>query len=420
MNPPRESDDARRLRKREYNRRYREKHSEQNAAIRRRWVEANRDRIRESNRQWRANNIDRARRLNRDAARRAALRRQRDAALRMRGRARAKEWRESHLDEVRKYHSQWVEKNREKIRDYSARYYEAHRAEIIERSAARRDANPERPKQWRKAWAERNKERLAELQRERRSDPDVYQAQLEANAAARRLKRRLKNAGLPPKQVHAVPAAERRANERAAEEYFSDPLLAEHVRQSAVFTETLTAHLREHEPQMWEFAAAYVASRARLGLSAVGVEEVMYSRAVDIVLGELRRTELLTSRDIASAVRSSRALLRRERHDRQFDQLLKAVVAHANNQRDRLDPDVRLENRARARHGLPQVQPGALLVKLALREVVDQLEIGQLSAADIRVVCRAAKARIVDPPDSFSKSANCATVSEKQPIQITR
>ena len=201
---------------------------------RRRWVEANRDRIRESNRQWRTDNLDRARQLNREAARRAALRRQRDTTLRARGRERAKAWREKHLDEVRDYHAQWVALNREKIREYSARYYEAHRAEINERSAARRDADPERAKQWRKAWAERNKQRLAELQRERRSNPEVYQAQLQANAAARRLRRRLKNVGLPPKNVHPVTAAERRAHDQAAKAYFSDPSLAEHVRQSAV------------------------------------------------------------------------------------------------------------------------------------------------------------------------------------------
>jgi hypothetical protein len=403
---PPASDESRRLLKREYNRRYRERHPEQNAAIRRKWVEANRDRIRESNRRWRAENIERARQLNRLAARRAALRLQRDAEQRARGQERVKQWRESHPDEVRGYHAQWVARNREKIREYSARYYETHRDEINDRATARRDANPERTKQWRKAWAERNKDRLVELQRDRRKDPDIYQAQLKANAAARRLKRQLQNAGLPPKQVHPVTAAERRAHDRAAEMYFRDPSLAEHVRQSAAFTETLTAHLRAHEPQMREFAAAYVASRTRLGLPLVGVEEVTYARAVDIVLGDLEGLELLTSRDVAGAVRSSRAILRREQRDRQSEQLLRAVVAHAHNRRDRLELDVEIENRARVQRGRPRAQTDVLLVQLALQEVVERVPTNRLSIENIRGVCRAARARIVTPSDADSRGTS--------------
>ncbi|WP_411700471.1 hypothetical protein [Conyzicola sp.] len=406
------ADVARRLRKREYNRRYRERHPEKNAAIRRRWVEANRDRIRESNRRWRADNIERARQLNRDAARRAALRRQSDVEQRVLARARAKEWRESHLDEVRGYHAQWVARNSEKIREYSVRYYEAHRGEINERAAARRDANPEIAKRWRKAWAERNKERLADLQRERRKNPDVYQSQLEANADARRLRRRLQNSGLPPKQLHPVAAAERRAHEKAAQLYFSDPLLAEHVRQSAVFTETLTEHLRHHEPQMREFAAAYIASRLRQGLPPADAEEVMYCRAVDVALGTLQRTDLLSSRDIAGAVRSSRALLRQERRNRQFDRLLRAVVVHVNSQQHRLDRDVEMENRARAKRGLPRVRTDALLVQLALREVVERVPIDQLSTVDIRAICRSARARVLTPSDADLRASSPISVGQ--------
>jgi hypothetical protein len=383
-------EDARRLRKREYNRHYRERHPEQNAAIRRRWVEGNRDRIRESNRRWRAENIERARQLNRDAAHRAVLRGQRACELQARSRERARLWRQGHLEEVRSYHAQWVTKNSEKIRKYSTRYYEAHRDDVKERSTARRDANPERAKEWRKAWAERNKDRLAELQRERRKDPKIYQGQLEANAAV----------------LRSVTAAERRAHEQAAEAYFSDPSLAEHVRQSAVFTETLTAHLRDHGPQMREFAAAYCASRARLGLSLVEVDDVMYARAVEVVLADLQRAELLTSRDIAGAIRSSRAVVQREERDRQFDHLLRTLIAHTNSQRHRLELDVEMENRARAQRGFPHVQSDALLVQLALQDVVERVPTSQLTIANIRGVCRAAKARVVGPFDACAHGAS--------------
>ncbi|WP_104190663.1 hypothetical protein [Cryobacterium sp. Y82] len=121
--------------------------------------------------------------------------------------------------------------NREKVREYYNRYYEAHRDEVNARAAARRDADPERTKQITRQWAERNKERRAELQRNRRSDPEIYKSELEANAAARRLKRSLSRTGLPPKRIYVATAAERRANEREADAYFNDPSRPEHLRQ---------------------------------------------------------------------------------------------------------------------------------------------------------------------------------------------
>ncbi|TFD21117.1 hypothetical protein [Cryobacterium sp. TMS1-13-1] len=93
--------------------------------------------------------------------------------------------------------------NREKVREYYNRYYEAHRAEVNARAAARRDADPEHTKQITRQWADRNKERRAELQRNRRSDPEIYQSELEAHAAARRLKRSLSRAGLPAAEASA-------------------------------------------------------------------------------------------------------------------------------------------------------------------------------------------------------------------------
>jgi hypothetical protein len=397
----RDLDDARRLQRRDRNRRYRERHPEQNAATRRKWVDANRERIRENNRQWRAENLERARELNRESARRAARRTKREAERQAQGKARAKRWRETHLEEVRAYQARWVEQNREKVRGYYNDYYRTHRDDVNKRAAARRDADPEPMKRARKAWAERNKERLAVLQRERRKDPDIYQAQLDANAASRRLRRRLQHAGLPPKRLHSVTAAERRAHEQAAEQYFSDPSLGEHVRQSAVFTETLTAHVRDHGPQMRQFAAAYIASRSRHGLPPIEVDEVLWARAVEVVLANVRRTELLTSRDIAGAVRSSKATLQREQREQQFARLLKAVVEHVNSQRSRLVVDCEIENRARAQRGLPRVQADALLVQLALHEVVERIATSSLRVSDIRSVCNAAKSRIVTPSAGY-------------------
>ena len=144
------------------------------AEKRRQYVAANRDRIRELNRLWRSEHLDRARELNRDSMCRAAARRHREAEVRARGRERAKRWRVERLERRREYQQRWVAENREKVREYYNRYYEAHRDEVNAQAAARRDADPERTKQITRPWAERNKERRAELQRNRRSDPKIY------------------------------------------------------------------------------------------------------------------------------------------------------------------------------------------------------------------------------------------------------
>jgi hypothetical protein len=171
-----------------------------------------------------------------------------------------------------------MEENHEKVREYYNRYYVNHRDEVNARAAARRDADPERTRHASEQWAERNKERRAELQRNRRSHPETYQSELTANAAARCLKRRLAQAGLPPKQLHPNTAAERRANEREAGAYFGDPAFPEHLRQFTVFAESLTEHMLKNGVRMRDFAKAYVATRERMGLRPVPIEDIMCAR----------------------------------------------------------------------------------------------------------------------------------------------
>ncbi|WP_104090863.1 hypothetical protein [Cryobacterium sp. N19] len=364
------------------------------AEKRRQYVAANRDRIREMNRLWRSEHLDRARELNRDSMRRAAARRHREAEVRARGRERAKRWRVEHPERRREYQQRWVAENREKVREYYNRYYEAHRDEVNARAAARRDADPERTKQITRQWAERNKERRAELQRNRRSDPEIYQSELEANAAARRLKRSLSRAGLPPKLLHATTAAERRANEREADAYFDDPSRPEHLRQFTVFAESLTEHMLKNGARMREFAEAYVSSRVRMGLPPVSAEDIVYARAVEIVAERMRRVDLLTGRDVAAAVRSTKAAVRREERQRQFDQLVKAVVVHFHQDSGRLDAEAEVENRARAHRGMPRVPTQSLVVQLALQDVIERMPTSRLTKADARTVVRIAALHI--------------------------
>ena len=373
------------------------------AEKRRQYVAANRDRIRELNRLWRSGHLDRARELNRDSMRRATARRHREAELRERGRERAKRWREAHAERRGEYQQRWVAENREKVREYYNRYYEAHRAEVNARAAARRDADPERTKQITREWAERNKERRAELQRNRRSDPGVYQSELEAIAASRRLKRSLSRAGLPPKRIHPATAAERRVNERDADAYFNDPSRPEHLRQFTVFAESLTEHMLKHGARMREFAEAYVSSRARMGLPPVPVEDIVYARASEIVAERMRRVDLLTSRDVAAAVRATKAMVRREERQVQFEQVVKAVVALSHRWSGRYATDADVENRARASRGKPRVPVEALVVQLALAEAILNVPTTRLTVGDAQSAAQVAKLRLVkpfqDPPE---------------------
>lgn len=346
------------------------------------------------NRRWRAEHLERSRQQNRDSMRRAAERRRREEAARARGRERAKQWREDHPDRRREYQQRWVEENRDKIREYYNRYYEKHREEVNARAAARRDADPERTRQVTKQWADRNKERRADLQRRRRSDLETYQSELEANAAARRLKRSLARAGLPPKSLHSASAAERRANERDADTYFNDPALPEHLRQFTVFAESLTEHMLTHCTRMREFAEAYVETRERMRLPPVPVENIVYARAVEIVTDRMRRVDLLTSRDVAAAVRSTQAEVRLQERRRQFEAFLNAVVTNANRNRERYRYDAEIENRARANRGLPSAPIESLIVHLALQYAIERVPANMLTADDARNAARVAKLHI--------------------------
>ncbi|MBG6213724.1 hypothetical protein RCH23_001392 [Cryobacterium sp. CAN_C3] len=369
-------------------------HPSDEAEKRRQYVAANRDRIRELNRLWRSEHLDRARELNRDSMRRAAARRHREAEVRARGRQRAKRWREEHPERKREYQQRWVAENREKVREYYNRYYEAHRDEVNARAAARRDADPERTKQITRQWAERNKDRRAELQRNRRSDPEIYQSELEANAAARRRKRSLSRAGLPPKLLHATTVAERRTNEREADAYFNDPSRPEHLRQFTVFAESLTEHMLKNGARMHEFAEAYVSSRARIGLPSVSVEDVVYARAVDIVAERMRRVDLLTGRDVAAAVRSAKAEVQREERQRQFERLIRTIVTHAHRNSARFRVDAEMDNQARTHRGKPSVPVESLVVQLAMQEVIGRVPTNRLTIKDARNAARLARQRV--------------------------
>lgn len=370
--------------KRERDRAYRHAHADEIAAKANVWREANKDHVREGRRRWKQENPDRARELNRESMRRAATRRRRLTESRRKAQERSARWKEEHPEHVREFKKRWVADNRNKVREYYRRYHAKHRDEVNARATARRDADPEKARKARKEWADRNNDRLAELQRQYRSDPEKYRAALDSNSAAKRLNRRLERAGLPPKHVHRASAAERRANERASDAYFADPVLPEHLRQFTVLTEALAEHVIKNGTRLREFAEAYVATRERMGLPPVDVENIVYARAVEFVTDRMRRVDQLTSRDVAAAVRSAKSVISVYVRREQYVSLVEAVATYIRRHQARLTARVSAVNRARALVGQPRVPFGPLIVRTAIAEVAPAVPIVSLHAGDLR------------------------------------
>jgi hypothetical protein len=373
-----------RQRVRESDRRDRENHAEQLAASARAWKEANPERVREMNRRWRAGNLDRARELNRESMRRAATRKRRAAEIRRRANESSERWKQAHPEQVREYQRRWREENRVQVRAYYRRYHAKNRDQVNARATERRDADPGKTRRTRKAWADRNKEHLAEYQRSYRSDPDKYQATLASDSAARRLRRRLETAGLPPRQTHRMAARDRRANDAHAAEYFADPALPKRLQQFTAFSIALTNLVLKNRESMREFAEAYVAMRSRTGLPPINADDVMYARALELVTNRMRRVDLLTSRDVAAAVRSAKAALAERAREQQYKALVKRLEAHLIRHSRRLHDDARLENAARAHGGKPTIPVELVVPGIALQEVVPKVPIDLLTKADIR------------------------------------
>ncbi|WP_137843370.1 hypothetical protein [Microbacterium sp. 2FI] len=377
-------DEAGLFARRERDRAYRSAHAEVIAAKARIWREANKDHIREARRRWKEANRERSRELNRESMRRAAARRRRLADIRHKARERSAQWKRQHPEHVREYKKRWVEDNRDKVREYYRRYHATHRDEVNARAAARRDADPEKAKRARKQWADRNKDRLAELQREYRRDPEKYRAVLDANSAAKRLARRLERAGLPPKRVHRSTAADRRANDRAAEGYFVSPDTSERVRQVTEFTEALTAHVLKNGARMREFAEAYVVTRERMGLPTMDAEKVVYARAVEFVTDRMRRVDHVTSRDVAAAVRSAKATYADHERRQQYVALGEAVKAYLRRHHAGLSARAVAVNRARVQAGQPRTPVGMTIARIAIAEASRQVPVDRLRAGDLR------------------------------------
>lgn len=188
-----------------------------NAGVRA-WRAANPDRVRELNKAWKAANPERSRELNRESERRRRVRQKALADRRAKGRKKYAENKEKERERARRFRAE----HPDKAREYQQRYRERHPERALEKS--RRNGQ---------VWRDKNAEAVRETNREakkaqRERDPEAarrwYQANIEKQRErvredARR-RRRLQKLGLPPRKTHRVYASDRRANDKAAEEFF--------------------------------------------------------------------------------------------------------------------------------------------------------------------------------------------------------
>ena len=118
------SEEERKIRKRECDRKRREANPERTKENRRKYREANVEKAKESVRKWRETNVEKAK------------------------------------ESVRK----WREANPEKVREYKRKYYEANREKVIERSRKWHEANPEKAREIRRKWYKTNPEKAREME----------------------------------------------------------------------------------------------------------------------------------------------------------------------------------------------------------------------------------------------------------------
>lgn len=209
-----EQPDRRAERKREAGRRWRKENAEYLTAYRRRYREEHAAHLADLNRKWRHEHLERSRELNRESNRRQAARKRQRLERNARARARypeirdaaierGRQFRREHPEKAREYRRRYKERHPERVAATLQRFRDAHADELRERqrlaAAARRTANPDGYKDW-------------------------YQRNLEEQRArgrnAARLRSRLKALGLPPGRMHRTYAADRRANDAAADEFF--------------------------------------------------------------------------------------------------------------------------------------------------------------------------------------------------------
>lgn len=305
------------------------------------------------------------------------------ALTRAKARDRARTRRAADPEGARAYQRQWRAANPDKVRAYSRKYVETHRDVLRERATSYRDRNPDAVRRRLKKWTERNPDYAANYQRAYRQDPTVYAKALQANRDAKRLARRLQQLALPPKQVHRTAAADRRANQRDADHFFTSPLVREHYKQYEAFEAALGAHVWRHGDELRTRAQTHLDGRARAGLPTQPLQEAVFVQAIWDVVARGIPCDTLTPDDLKRAITAVTDTHDRQRREQRFRKIVDTVSRYAARNVARLREEAALENRARVLAGKRPVRMDVLAHHIAFDDVRDHLTLDGLGPTDI-------------------------------------
>jgi len=165
---------------------------------------------------------------------------------------RSTQWARDNPERARARDEAWREAHPEKVREAGRDHYHRNREQRLQDAATRKDS-PE------------GKRRAAEYQRKYRQDPEKRRKHKEAMDKLRAtpefqqrqreraaLEKRLKELGLPPRRLHKVPAALRRAAEKESTEWFGRRRNQKQIaliKREARPSQAQEADAREKDPQ---------------------------------------------------------------------------------------------------------------------------------------------------------------------------
>jgi len=323
------------------------------------------------------------------------MRRQRERHIRItRQKAEANErssaWKQAHPEQARENQRRWREAHPDRVRGYHRRYYQRHRDEIAVRTQRYRDANESAVKQRRAEWAAANRERITEYQRKYREDPERYAKTLASNREARRVQRLLDAGGLPPRRLHRVAAAERRANEAGADHFFSSDDVRQRYLQVANLQAIVEQIVSDDDGRLRELARARIRARYRAGLASGTVDEVALSLAAAVAMEQCPTTRLEPT-DVTQIIANIRELHHRRAAAAQTRNLRNAIIRYVEQRVEWLRREVHTENRLRRDAGKPTIRTDVLAHHIAFHAVKDGLPLDQLRVADAMRAVNAAR-----------------------------
>ncbi len=263
-----------------------------------------------------------------------AERREREQERRQRDRDRAVAWGKAHPEQRRAQRERYKDRHPDRVRQSYRHYHERHRDEVNAKARQRAQDNPAARRDAQHRHYETHREELMQYQREYRADPDRYQKVLAYNREWKRRERRRIAAGLPPRRLHTVTAAERRDNQAAADAFFARPI-----------TKELRARLRTDEPTPPGLIAAWHRETARFR-AAHGYDQLESDLRDRHTVADARRAAALARQEERNAVRAAEGA--------RMDQIARTV-----NARLRLPPPARRvhHNDPAAPHTPPGMPP---------------------------------------------------------------